>query len=149
DASDGGGGAPATTASGTVPDTLTPGVRADLVSAVSRANAAWINAGATLDASVLDGAVAGTELDSDRAEIQQLRGAGHRRTSQELLFSVPAVNLDAPGHAVVNTHETWSEEIDDAASGRVLQAAQSATYNETYVVEFQSGGWIVTENGLS
>jgi hypothetical protein len=122
-------------------------VRSEIVAAVSRANSAWITAGATLDTSVLAGAVAGAELSSDQAEIQQLRNAGHRRKSAELSFSVTSVNLDAAGHAVVNTHETWSEEIDDAA-GRVLQSAQSATYDERYVVEFQSGAWIVTENDL-
>jgi hypothetical protein len=55
--------------------------------------------------------------------------AGHRRKSVELNFSVTSVDLDAP-------------------TGGVLQTAQSATYDERYVVEFQSGTWIVTENDL-
>ena len=135
-------------ASGAPSDALPDAVRADVLAAVDRANAAWNDAGATLDGSGLADAVAGQALSDDRAELDTLRIAGQIRKSTNLAFNVVSVEVDAPGHAVVKTRETWSEEIDDAATGRVLQSPRSGSYNETYVVEFLNGGWIVTRNDL-
>jgi len=130
------------------PASLTDTVRADIVAAVDRANAAWNDAGATLDGTGLGDAVAGQALNDDRAELNALRAAGHVRKSTKVAFNVDSITLDAPGHAIVKTRETWSEEIDDATTGRVLQAPRSGSYSETYVVEFLNGGWIVTRNDV-
>ena len=45
---------------------------------------------------------------------------------------------------------TWSSpqyaEIYGAASGNLLQRTPTVSYDETYIVEYQNGGWIVTDN---
>jgi hypothetical protein len=135
-------------ASETVPTQLTDSVQADVLAAIDRANAAWTRAGRTLDGSTLSTAVEGQALSDDQAEIAALRSQGHSRKSTNVAFSVGNIALDSPGRAVVNTRETWSEEIDDATTGRAVQPARSASYSETYVVEFHDDGWIVTRNDL-
>ncbi len=47
------------------------------------------------------------------------------------------------------TLETWYAEIHDVATGRLLQHASSATYDETYTVEYLNTGSIVTKNDPS
>jgi hypothetical protein len=128
------------------PDTLTDEVRADILAAVDRANAAWAASSETLDASGLSAGVAGQELADDQAELDGLRGQGRTRKNLNTAFSVTEVTLDAPGHALVRTHETWYAEIYDRNSGRLLQRTPSTSYDETYTVEYLSGGWIVTKN---
>jgi hypothetical protein len=56
--------------------------------------------------------------------------------------------LDAPGHAIVRTRETWSAVITSMATGADLQQIPPTTYNEMYIVEFQNGGWVVTRNDV-
>ena len=131
------------------PDALTDGVRADILAAVDRANAAWAAAGQSLDPSALSGAVAGQELANDQAELDRLRGQGRTRKNVNTAFAVTDVTLDAPGHAIVRTHETWYAEIYNASSGRLVQRTPSATYDETYTVEYLNGAWIVTKNDLA
>jgi dipeptidyl aminopeptidase/acylaminoacyl peptidase len=92
------------------PDALTDGVRADILAAVDRANTAWTTASQSLDPSVLDGNVAGQELSDDRAELDKLRSQGHTQTNTNTGFTVVEVSVDAPGHAIVHTQETWSAE---------------------------------------
>jgi hypothetical protein len=129
------------------PDTLTAAVRSDILDAVQRANTAWSTATRTLDASVLNGNVAGAELASDLTELNNLRGRGQTRNNVNVSFVVTGVTLDAPGQATVRTHETWYAEMY-GSGGRLLQRTPSANYDETYAVEFQDGGWIVTRNDL-
>jgi hypothetical protein len=127
-------------------DLLTDSVRADILAAVDRANAAWAAATQSLDPSGLSAGVAGQELANDQAELDKLRRQGQTRKNVNTAFAVIDVTLDAPGHAIVRTHETWYAEIDNAADGRLLQRTPSATYDETYTVEYLNGGWIVTKN---
>ena len=58
------------------------------------------------------------------------------------------VTIDAPGHAVVQTTETWSGEVNSASTGQLIQRLPPTNYAETYTVEFQNGSWIVTLNQL-
>lgn len=64
-------------------------------------------------------------------------------------FSVIAVSVDAPGSATVHTHESWYAETYDIDSGELVQRTPPATYDETYGLAYQDGGWIVTRNDLS
>jgi len=88
-----------------VPDTLTDAVRAEILDAVTRANQVWQDTTNNLNVSELTGSgwVAGDLLQSDLAEVQQLRSAGHRRANTNTDFQVVDVTLDTPGHAVVHT----------------------------------------------
>src|SRR5205807_2056717 len=61
-------GAPDGSSASGVPQILTDSVRADILGAVDRANAALATATQTLDPSGLAGAVAGPELSDDMAE---------------------------------------------------------------------------------
>jgi hypothetical protein len=128
--------------------TLTDNERADILAAVDRANAAWTAASESLDGSTLDGAVAGQLLSDDLAEVDSLRSQGHTRKNVNTAFTVTEVTLDAPGHGIVHTHETWYAEIYDTSSGRLLQRTAPASYDETYTVENHGGGWIVTRNDI-
>src|SRR6266852_4538600 len=47
------------------------------------------------------------------------RRQGHMRNNVNTAFAVIDVTLDAPGHAIVRTHETWTAEIHDAATGHL------------------------------
>jgi Tol biopolymer transport system component len=132
----------------TAPTNLTDDVRADVLAAVDRANAAWAAASQTLDPSGLSAAVGGQELADDLAELDTLRQQGHTRTNINTQFSVADVTLDAPGHAVVHTHETWYAEIHDAASGRLLQRTPASAYAETYSAEYVDGAWLITRIDL-
>jgi hypothetical protein len=127
-------------------DLLTDSVRADILAAVDRANAAWAAATQSLDPSGLSAGVAGQELANDQAELDKLRRQGQTRKNVNTAFAVIDVTLDAPGHAMVRTRETWYAEIHNAADSRLLQRTPSATYDETYTVEHLNGGWIVTKN---
>jgi hypothetical protein len=131
-----------------LPETLTDGVRADVLAAVNRANGAWTSASQTLDPSGLSGAVAGDELASDLAELDALRAQHQRKNNVNTAFSVLDMSLDAPGHAVVHTSETWYAETYDLTTGRLVQRTAPGTYTETYSVSYIDGGWIVTLNQL-
>jgi hypothetical protein len=136
---------PATAA---IPDTLTDGVRADVLAAVNRANSAWAAACKSLDPSALNGNVAGQELTSDLAELAKLRAQGQTRNNVNTAFNVTSVTLDSPGNATVRTRETWYAEISNASTGRLLQRTPAQSYSETYTLAYQNGGWIVTNNAL-
>jgi hypothetical protein len=136
------------TDSSAVPDTLTDDQRAAILAAIDRANAVWAAALQSLDPSGLSTGVAGQELTDDLAELNRLRSQGHTEKNTNAAFIVTEVTLDSPGHAIVHTQETWSDEIHDAASGRLVQQSPPINYHETYTVEFQNGGWIVTKNDL-
>jgi hypothetical protein len=128
---------------------LTDSVRADILAAVDRANAAWAAASESLNPSGLSDAVAGQELTDDLAELDQLRVQGQAKKPINSAFSVNDVALTGPGHAVVHTHETWYAEIYSTSDGRFAQRTAPATYDETYTVEYQNGGWIVTKDDLT
>jgi len=130
-----------------VPNSLSDTVRADILAAVDRANAAWSAATQALDPSGLYGNVAGTELNSDLSELDQLRKNGQTRRNINTAFNVTDVTLDGAGHATVHTVETWDAEISNT-SGQLVQRTPPATYSETYTLEFSNGSWIVTENDL-
>jgi hypothetical protein len=130
------------------PDTLTDSQRADILTAVDRANAAWTTATLTLNGSPLSSSVAGQALRDDLAEVDRLRRQGHTTKNVNSSFVVLDVTLDAPGHAVVHTRESWSVDTYDRSSGQLLQRGPSANYDEAYVVESQSGTWIVTANEI-
>jgi len=83
------------------------------------------------------------------AELDRLRSQGHAQTNVDTSFSVVDVSLDAPGHAIVHTRESWYAEVRAAATGQLAQRTSSSTSQETYIVEYQGGGWIVTRNDLS
>lgn len=129
------------------PDTLTDSVRADILAAVERANTAWSTATRTLDAATLNGNVAGAELTSDLAELDKLRARGQTRNNVNTSFLVTGVSVDSPGVATVRTRETWHTEVY-GSTGNLLQVTPSQNYDETYVVEFQGGTWIVTRNDV-
>jgi hypothetical protein len=129
--------------SGDVPDTLTDDVRQALTDAIHRANNAWAQAKATGSDAPLDGNVAGAELQSDQSEVAQ-ELANHRlEKDTQVAFSVSDMSLDAPGHATVHTTESWSRQIT-SSGGQPLGGVATANYAETYTIEFQNGGWIVT-----
>jgi len=130
------------------PEMLTDSQRTEILSAVDRANAAWAKASETLDASGLGAAVAGPELTTDLAELDQLRSQGQTRKNTNTAFAVIDVTLDRPGHATVRTRETWFAELYEASTGRLVQRTPATTYAETYTVEYLSGSWIVTRNEL-
>ncbi|HEY1293366.1 MAG TPA: hypothetical protein VGJ60_09810 [Chloroflexota bacterium] len=140
-----GNSAPSASPTDAQPASLTDAVRSDILSAVNRANTAWTTASHTLDDSVLVGNVAGSELSDDMAELNDLRGRGQSRNNVNTSFVVTNVTLDAPGQATVHTHEVWYAEIY-GPRGQLLQRTPSTNYDETYTVEFQNGGWIVTRN---
>jgi hypothetical protein len=83
----------------------------------------------------------------DLAELDNLRRLGQTRNNVNQAFAVTGVTLDAPGVATVRTHETWYAETY-SSGGQLLQRTPPVTYDETYTVEFQDGGWIVTQNAL-
>ena len=129
-----------------LPDTLTSGVRTEILAAIDRANLAWTDTTGNLNPSELQNWVAGKALADDQAEIAKLQQAHQRRGNTKLAFDVLDVNLDTPGRAIVHTRETWSAQIMDMATYKVLQQIPPTTYIEIYVVEFMDGGWIVTDN---
>ena len=133
-----------------VPDALTDPVRTEILDAVDRANGVWVDTTNNLNVSQLtsSGWVAGDLLQADLAEIEQLRKASHRRANTKVDFEVVNVTLDAPGHAIVHTRETWSAVITSMATGTVVQQIPPTTYSETYIVEFQNGFWVVTRNDV-
>ncbi len=122
--------------------------QADLTRAIQRANDAWAQADRTLDPSVLSRALAGKALQDDLAEIHALRAQGHIRNNVNTQFTVLKVQMESPQRAVVTTHEAWYTELFDLASGRLLQRTNAAEYYETYVIELQDGGWVVTDNEI-
>jgi hypothetical protein len=78
-----------------------------------------------------------------------LSAVGHIQKSVNTAFLVRDVTLDSTGHAIVHTIETWSAEIDDAATGGLLQRVAPGTYSETYILEHMpEDGWIVIENDV-
>jgi hypothetical protein len=113
---------------GGVPDTLSDGVRADILAAVDRANSAWETASRTLDGSVLNGNVADRELSDDLAELNNLRRLGQTRNNVNQAFVVTGVTLDARGLATVRTHETWYADTY-TRGGQLLQQTPSTTYD--------------------
>jgi hypothetical protein len=129
------------------PTTLSAGVRADILAAVDRANTAWTTASHTVDRGALDGNVGGAELSDDLADLDKLQQLGQSRDNVQQAFTVTGVTLDAPGLATVHTHETWSS-ATHSSSGQVIQRTPPTTYDETYRVEYQNGGWIVTKNDI-
>jgi len=130
------------------PEVHTESVRAEILSAVDRANAAWAAATESLDPAALDGAVAGDELSADLAELDKLRAQGQRRRNVNTAFSVVDITLDGPARATVRTRETWYAEVFDVANGRLLQRTSAATYAETYTLENRDGAWIVIKIDL-
>ncbi len=130
------------------PDMLNDQMRADILAAVDRANAAWAYATGTLDTSALAADVAGDLLSVDLANVAALRTRGQTSKSVNTAFAVDDVTLDAPGHAVVHTTETWYEDSYNAANNRFIVRSKPKTYSETYVVEYVNGGWIATRNDL-
>jgi len=131
-----------------LPDTLSDSVRADILTAVDRANDGWANALQTLDSSTLGDSVAGELLRVDLAEIAQLRSQGVTQNNINTEFVVADVMLDAPGHGLVQTHETWYSQISVAATGQPVKQTPSTTYVEMYTVEYLNGGWIVTRDDV-
>jgi hypothetical protein len=131
-----------------MPETLTDSVQSDILRAITRANNAWARANEFLDASTLNGNVGGQALRDDVAQVNTLRAQGHTERDHETTFSVIDVSLDAPGHAVVHTRETWYAEVYDAAGRVLLQRVAPTSYSETYIIEYLDGEWIVTHNDL-
>jgi len=108
----------------------------------------WVQALQTQDSSVLNAGVAGQLLNIDLAEVDQLRRKGQTMKNINTAFTVGSMTQVAPGHAVVRTSETWYGETYNSATGGLLERTPSATYAETYTVEYLNGGWIVTKNDV-
>jgi hypothetical protein len=87
----------------------------------------------------LGNAAAGQELADDILQIDQLRSEGQSWKLDQNAFNVTDAIIDAPGHAIVHTIETWSGEIDSLRTGQLLQGIGATSYLETYTVEFQNG----------
>jgi hypothetical protein len=130
------------------PATLTGSVRQDIVNAVVNYNGHWQQALSMVDASRLSNAATSQELTDDIAEINKLKAAGRSKKLYQNAFNVTDVTIEAPGHATVRTTETWSGEIDSLSTGQLVQRLPPTNYVETYTVEFQNGGWIVTLDQL-
>jgi uncharacterized repeat protein (TIGR03803 family) len=128
---------------GDVPDTLTDKVRQDITEAINRANTAFARAKATGSTSGLDGNVADSELRDDQAEVARETAANRLEKNTQVALNIADITLDSPGHATVHTTESWSVEYD-TSDGRLIARAGASTFTETYTVEFQYGGWIVT-----
>jgi hypothetical protein len=143
-----GGGPLADAGAQAASDTLLDDERADILAAVDRANNVWVQALETLDSSVLSTGVAGQLLNVDLAELDQLRRQGRTMKNINTEFTVASVTLDTPEHAFVRTNETWYTETYDLATGELLEQGPSATYDETYTVEYLNGGWIVTNDDI-
>jgi hypothetical protein len=128
---------------GDVPDTLTDNVRQDITEAINRANTAFARAKATGSTSGLDGNVADSELRDDQAEVAKETAANRLEKDTQVAVNITDITLDSPGHATVHTTESWS--VENATSdGRLIARAGASIFTETYTVEFQNGGWIVT-----
>jgi hypothetical protein len=132
-----------------VSEVLTDSVQSDILRAITRANNAWARANEFLDSSTLNGNVAGQALSDDLAQVDKLRAQGHVERDHESAFNVVDVSLDAPGHAVVHTHETWYDETYDSSDRAFLSRSASTSYAETYLLEYQNGLWTVTRNDLN
>src|SRR5262249_19797330 len=130
-----------------IPDMLTDAMHTEILATIDAANAAWNDTIANLSLSQLDYTVAlgGQALADDRAEVQQLIQARQRKSAKNLTFDVLDVSIDAPGHAVVHTRETWAISVFDMGY-KLLQELPPATYTNTYELEWIDGGWTVTHN---
>ncbi len=126
------------------PDTLTDSVRADILAAVDRGNAAWAAARQSLDPADLQAGLTGQELSDDAHQIDQLRSAGQRMNSVNISFTVLDVSLDSPNQATVHTQETWTEDVLSSSTGAILRHDPPADYSETYTVNLIDDQWIVS-----
>jgi tRNA A-37 threonylcarbamoyl transferase component Bud32 len=117
-----------------------------VLAAIQRANNAWIAARVSLNPADLTGGVAGQELIDDTGAINDLRRKGQYAQGHEVSFSVVNFSMQDSEHMVVDTRETWYDEIFDLTTRRLISREQPRTYAETYALERRNGGWIVTAN---
>jgi hypothetical protein len=120
-------------------------MRADILAAVDRGNAAWSAAQQSLDSADLRSGLTGQELSDDTSQLDQLRSLGQRKKVVNTAFTVLDVSLDGPAHATVHTHETWSDVVYNLTSGAVIRQDPPKNYSETYSVEIVDGQWTVSE----
>jgi hypothetical protein len=76
--------------------------------------------------------------------VNALQSAGQNETATRDSISITDVTLDAPEHATVHTTEVWDINIFNLSNRRLVQPSSTTTYDETYTVEYQNGGRIVT-----
>jgi hypothetical protein len=120
-------------------------MRADILAAVDRGNAAWAAAQQSLDPADLRSALTGQELSDDTSQLDQLRRLGQRKKVVNTAFTVLDVSLDRATNATVHTQETWSDVVYNAATGAVIRQDPPTSYSETYSVEVVDGQWTVSQ----
>jgi len=128
-----------------VPDALTDNMRADILAAVDRGNAAWSAAQLSLDPADLRGGLTGLELSSDTSQLAQFRSAGQKRSAVNTAFTVLDVSLDTPTRATVRTRETWSDDVYSITTGALIRHDPAVSYSETYTVDLLHGQWTVSQ----
>ena len=127
------------------PDALTESMRADILAAVDRGNAAWTAAQQSLDPADLQSALTGQELSADSSQLAQFRSAGQRKKPVNTAFTVLDVSLDSPTQSTVHTHETWSDAVYNSTTGALIRQDPPTNYSETYTVDLIDGQWTVSQ----
>jgi hypothetical protein len=126
------------------PDVLTNSLRADILGAVDRGNAAWSAAQLSLDPADLQSGLTGPELSNDISQLNQFRSSGQKRKAVNAAFMVLDVSLNTSTQATVHTRETWSDDVYSTTTGALIRRDAAVSYSETYTVEMLDGQWIVS-----
>ena len=126
-------------------DVLTDSMRADILAAVDRGNAAWAAAQLSLDPADLQSGLTGPELSADTSQLAQFRSSGQKRKTLNTAFTVLDVSLDTSTEATVHTRETWSDDVYSTASGALIRHDPAVNYSETYTVDLLGGVWTVSQ----
>jgi hypothetical protein len=127
------------------PDLLTDSLRADILAAVDRGNAAWTAAQLSLDPADLQSGLTGTELSTDTSQLAQFRNSGEKRKAVNTAFTVLDVSLATSTEATVRTRETWSDDVYSTSTGALIRHDPATSYSETYTVDLLDGQWIVSQ----
>jgi NHL repeat len=138
-------GPPSAPESAAVPDTLPDSLRADILAAVDRGNAAWSAAQQSLDAADLQGGLTGQELSTDTSQLAQFRSMGQRKNPLNTAFTVLDVSLDSPTRSTVHTQETWSDAVYISTTGALIRQDPPTNYSETYTVDLIDGRWTLSQ----
>jgi hypothetical protein len=127
------------------PDLLTDSLRADILAAIDRGNAAWTAAQLSLNPADLQSGLTGAELSTDTTQLAQFRSSGQKRNAVNTAFTVLDVSLDTSTEATVHTRETWSDDVYSTTTGALIRHDPATSYSETYTVELFDGQWIVSQ----
>jgi hypothetical protein len=116
-----------------------------VIAAIEANNAAQIAALHSLDASELDGKMAGQALTDNQQMIQTLQQHGLYQDARLISIDYSRVQFQGANSATVNTVEQWSSTIYDRASGQVVSRQAPQTLHETYTLSLQNGTWVVQQ----